>query len=101
MPKIKGAFLDGGRLKEGIFTLRTMDDAKQILKRVEKGKKAMIVGSGLIGMEMAEALSRRGMKTYASELMAHMLPGMIDEDIAAIVQRRAEGHSIPWLQMQL
>jgi len=89
IPEIKGAFLDEGRLKEGIFTLRTMDDAKQILKQVEKGKRAMIVGSGSIGMEMAEALSRRGMKTYV-RLRTHMLAGMIDEDMAAIVQKRAE-----------
>jgi len=97
IPKIKGAFLEEGRLKEGIFTLRTMDDAKQILKRVEKGKRAMIVGSGLIGIEMAEALSRRGMKIYV-RLRTHMLTGMIDEDMAAPVQKGAEElgiHFIP------
>lgn len=96
IPEIKGAFLDEGRLKDGIFTLRTMDDAKQILKRVERGKRAMIVGSGSIGMEMAEALSRRGMKTYV-RLRTHMLTGMIDEDMAAIVQRRVEEHGIQFI----
>ncbi len=96
IPEIKGAFLDEGRLKEGIFTLRTMDDAKQILKRVERGKRAMIVGSGSIGMEMAEALSRRGMKTYV-RLRTHMLTGMIDEDMAAIVQRRVEEHGMHFI----
>jgi len=96
IPEIKGAFLEGRRLKEGIFTLRTMDDAKQILKRVERGKRAMIVGSGSIGMEMAEALSRRGMKTYV-RLRTHMLTGMIDEDMAAIVQKRAEEHGMNFI----
>jgi len=97
VPQIEGALLHNGTPKEGLFTLRTMDDARQIHQRVEKGKRAMIIGSGLIGMEMAEALSLRGMETYASELMAHMLPGMIDEDIAAIVRRRAEEHGIPFI----
>jgi len=96
VPEIEGAFLEGGRLKEGIFTLRTMDDAKQILQRVERGKRAMIVGSGFIGMEMAEALSRRGMKTYV-RLRTHVLTGMIDEDMADIVQRSAEKHGISFI----
>jgi NADH oxidase (H2O2-forming) len=95
-PPIKGAFLDGGRLKEGIFTLRTIDDAKKIQERVEEDKVAMIVGSGLIGMEMAEALSRRGMKTYV-RLRTHVLTGMIDEDMAAIVRRSAEEYSIHFI----
>jgi len=96
IPEIKGAFLDEGRLKEGIFTLRTMDDAKQILKRVERGKRAMIAGSGSIGMEMAEALSRKAMQTYV-RLRTHMLTGMIDEDMAAMVQRRAEEHGMHFI----
>ena len=96
VPPIKGAFLDEGRLKEGIFTLRTMDDAKKIHKRVERSKTAMVVGSGFIGMEMAEALSRRGMKTYV-RLRTHLLAGMIDEDMAAIVQRNADEHGIHFI----
>ena len=97
VPKAEGAFSKGGRLREGVFVLRTMDDARQILKRVEKGKKAMIVGSGSIGMEIAEALSHRGMEVYASELKAYMLPSMVDEDMAAIVERRVEEHGIHFI----
>jgi len=96
VPTITGAFLGGRRLKEGIFTLRTIDDAKQILKRVEKGKRAMIVGSGFIGMEMAEAISQRGMETCV-RLRTHVLTGMIDEDMAAIVQKGAEEHGIHFI----
>jgi len=96
VPETEGAFLDGGRLKQGIFTLRTMADAKQIHGRVEKGKRAMIVGSGLIGMEMAEALSLRGMETYV-RMRTHVLTGMIDEDMAALVQKSAAAHGIHFI----
>lgn len=96
VPEIEGAFLDGRRLKEGVFTLRTMDDAKQIHGRVDKGKRAMIVGSGLIGMEMAEALSVRGMETYV-RLRTHVLTGMIDEDMAALVQKSAAARGIHFI----
>ena len=96
VPPIKGASMDKGKLKEGVFTLRTMDDAKKIHTRVKKGKTAMVVGSGLIGMEMAEAFSLRGMKTYV-RLRTHLLTGMIDEDMAAIVHRNAAEHGIHFI----
>lgn len=96
VPEIEGAFLDGGRLKQGIFTLRTMDDAKQIHGHIEKGKRAMIVGSGLIGMEMAEALSLRGMETYV-RLRTHVLTGMVDEDMATLVQKSAVARGIHFI----
>jgi NADH oxidase (H2O2-forming) len=96
VPETEGVFLDGGRLKQGVFTLRTMDDAKQINGHIEKGKMAMVVGSGLIGMEMAEALSLRGMETYV-RLRTHVLTGMIDEDMAALVQKSAVARGIHFI----
>ena len=96
LPEIEGAFLDAERLKQGIFTLRTMNDAKQIHGHIEKGKGAMVVGSGLIGMEMAEAISLRGMETYV-RLRTHVLTGMIDEDMAALVQKSAVARGIHFI----
>jgi len=96
VPETEGAFLNGGRLKEGVFTLRTMADAKQIHGGVKKGKRAMIVGSGLIGMEMAEALSLRGMETSV-RLRTHVLTGMIDEDMAALVQKSAAARGVHFI----
>jgi len=93
IPDVKGIFAGGGELREGIFALRTMEDARRIMEQVQKGKRAMIVGSGLIGMEMAEALSMREMRTQV-RLRTHMLAGMIDEDMAAIVHKSAERHGI-------
>ena len=93
IPDVKGTFAGGGELREGVFALRTMEDARRIMEQVQKGKRAMIVGSGLIGMEMAEALSMREMRTKV-RLRTHMLAGMIDEDMAAIAQKSAERHGI-------
>ena len=96
IPEVKGAYVDGARLREGVFTLRTMDDAKRILKKAEKGGRAMIVGSGLIGMEMAEALSLKGMETFV-RLRTHVLTGMIDEDMAHVVQEAAEQRGVNFI----
>jgi NADH oxidase (H2O2-forming) len=96
IPDVKGTFASGGELREGILALRTMGDARRILEQVQNGNRAMIVGSGLIGMEMAEALSLRGMRTYV-RLRTHLLAGMVDEDMAAIVQNRAEQRGIHFI----
>ena len=96
VPDVKGTFASGGELREGIVALRTMGDARRILEQVQNGKRAMIVGSGLIGMEMAEALSLRGMRMYV-RLRTHVLAGMVDEDVAAIVQEKAEQSGIHFI----
>ena len=54
-----------GEALEGVFTLKTYSDALRIkawLKEVPC-RRAVIVGAGFIGMEMAEALRRRGIET--------------------------------------
>ena len=56
VPPIKGAESDG------VYTLRSMDDAKAI-KAASKNKNVVIVGTGFIGMEVASALSQAGTPT--------------------------------------
>ena len=53
IPPFKGAELDG------VYTLRSMDDAKAI-KNASDNKHVVIVGTGFIGMEVASALMEAG-----------------------------------------
>ena len=53
IPSFKGAELDG------VYTLRSMDDAKAI-KNASDNKHVVIVGTGFIGMEVASALMEAG-----------------------------------------
>ena len=70
-----------------IFTLRTINDAVKIKSFVDSGKvtNAVIVGGGLIGLEMAENLVMRGIKVTVVELLDQILPPM-DKDMALLVQ---------------
>ncbi|MBI2556080.1 MAG: FAD-dependent oxidoreductase, partial [Planctomycetes bacterium] len=70
-----------------IFTLRTINDAVRIKLFVDSGKvkHAVIVGGGLIGLEMAENLVLRGIKVTVVELLDQILPPM-DKDMALLVQ---------------
>ncbi|MCF6154769.1 MAG: dehydrogenase [Candidatus Brocadia sp.] len=71
-----------------IFTLRTMSDALKIRACVDGGsiKNAVIVGGGLIGLEMVENLIPRGIKVTVVELLDQILPPL-DKDMASIVQK--------------
>ena len=67
---------------EGAFFLRNMKDAIEIRNIATKSKSAIVVGAGLIGMEVAESLMKIGIKTKILEYMPNILPNMIDEDVA-------------------
>jgi len=74
---------------EGIYSVKDVASADQILNWITAAqpKKAVIIGGGLIGMEMVEVLSTRGLEVTVVEAMAHVLPGALDEDIAMPVEK--------------
>lgn len=82
IPPLPGISLDN------IFILRTVSDVLRIRACVDSGKvkNAVIVGGGLIGLEMAENLSLRGIKVAVVELLDQILPPL-DEDMALLVQK--------------
>lgn len=58
----------------GVFTLRTLDDTDRIKKVVDQGvKRAVIVGAGFIGLELAENLVHRGVAVTLVELSKQIL----------------------------
>jgi NADPH-dependent 2,4-dienoyl-CoA reductase/sulfur reductase-like enzyme len=48
---------------EGIFGIQTLDDGAAVISELDKRKpqRAVVVGGGYIGVEMAEALARHGL----------------------------------------
>ena len=74
--------------KEGISTLKTMADAEKILNM--KGKRAVVIGAGSIGVEACISLTRRGIKTTLLEQLGQVMPTVFDAEAAEIVQQRIE-----------
>ncbi len=72
---------------EGIFTLRTPEDAMAIRAWLEREHPAhaVIVGGGYIGLEMAEALAAHGLHITLVEMLPQVLPNM-DLDMVGYVQ---------------
>jgi len=89
--------VEGANLKR-VFRLWRPEDAIAIRQLVtaEELKTAVIVGGGLIGVEMAEALTRWGLHVTVVEMLPHILPGLLDEEGAVYLTRylRSEGVDI-------
>lgn len=87
--------LPGIELKN-IFTLRDPDDADEIKAAVASGeiKRAVIVGGGAIGLEMAENLTALGVRSSIIDMAPHILPGF-DGDFAAFAENELADHGIP------
>jgi len=70
--------------KEGISTLKTMQDAERIYKF--DGKRAVVIGAGSIGVESCISLMRRGVSVTLLEQLGHVLPTVFDDEAAGIIR---------------
>ena len=84
-----------GAALPGVFTLRSLGDAKAIKSWItERGvKKAVVIGGGYIGLECAENLKKRDIDTFIVE-MGNKLMAPFDTDVAARVQRHSENNGV-------
>lgn len=76
-----------GREHANVFTLRTIKDMEDIESFIENKspKTAAIIGTGFIGLEVAENLTRLGIKVTLIEKMPQVSPSL-DSDMAILVQ---------------
>ena len=85
MPPIKG------KEKEGILSLRGIEDGEKIDAAVKAGaKSAVIMGAGLIGLEVGVGLMERGLKVTVVEMLPQILPQLLDADMAKMVHEHLE-----------
>lgn len=86
--------IDGVELKN-VFCLRTPDDAVNIRNAVEADdiKRAVVVGGGYIGLEIAENLASQGVRVTVIDMAKHILPGF-DEEFAEYVENHLADQGI-------
>lgn len=69
-----------------IYYLRTLDDAAAISSQAAEGKRAVVIGAGFIGMEVAASLTQRGVKTTVIESQSHIWARFLDATLARFFQ---------------
>lgn len=78
--------LEGGDL-EGIMTLRTVEDADRII--AEKGRSVLVIGGGLLGLEVAYSVAKcYGKPVTVLESAEHLLPRQFDKDSSKFLEDR-------------
>ncbi|MGE5628093.1 MAG: NAD(P)/FAD-dependent oxidoreductase [Solirubrobacterales bacterium] len=65
---------------DNVFSLRTISDAKKIKKQIVKGKKGIIVGGGVLGLEAAWSMKNAGMEVTVLENASRLLSRQVDEE---------------------
>ena len=75
----------------GVFGVQTLDDGAALLADLDRvpPRRAVVVGGGYIGIEMAEALVRRGVAVTVADQAAEPM-ATLDPDMGAIVHRTME-----------
>ena len=96
VPNIKGVN------QKGVFFIRNYSDGVKIndSTRTRDVHSSIIAGAGLIGLEMVEAFKKRGhtgrgdMDVTVVEMADHILPSLLDKNMAKIVERELEANGV-------
>jgi NAD(P)H-nitrite reductase large subunit len=75
----------------------SLDDARRLGEALEGGKRALIIGAGLIGLKCAEGISGKAKAITVLDLAPRILPSILDGDGAKLVQGHLEGRGIEFV----
>lgn len=78
-----------GMDKKGVFKMRTPDDAISMRSYIEENnvKKAVVIGAGFIGLEVAENLKAQGISVTVIDFAPQVMPGIFDPEMAHYVKK--------------
>jgi len=84
LPSFEGAHLPG------VMTLRSIQDARQVIDqvRLRRLERAVVLGGGALGLEWAHALREHGVAVSLVELAPRLLPGALDEVASDLLAAR-------------
>ena len=83
----------GSNLK-GIMTTRTLEDARTMVEFVARTKRAVVVGGGLLGLNLAQSLRERGLDVNLLVRGDRLWPAMLDQIASDIIAKRLEQEGI-------
>jgi len=86
---------DGLGVPDGVHLLHSMGDTFAVMRTLEDATpaSAVIVGAGYIGLEMADALTVRGLAVTQMEQLPEVLP-TVDPQLGALVHAELAGHGV-------
>lgn len=84
-----------GATSDHVFSLWTLEDMDKIDKhlKTKEPKTAVVVGGGFIGLEMVEALVKRGLKVHVVEKMQHVM-AIMEAETAGFITRELNAYGV-------
>ena len=76
--------------KDGVFVFRTLDDTRELLARADVGKKAVVIGGGLLGLEAARGLQVQGCEVTVVHLMDTLMERQLDQTGGGYLKAKME-----------
>src|SRR5262245_32268298 len=80
--------------KQGVFVFRTLDDCEAIMNYAVSGKRAVVIGGGLLGLEAARGLLNLGAEVHVVHLMSHLMEVQLDAPAGAALKRSMEAMGV-------
>ncbi|GAV22161.1 NAD(P)/FAD-dependent oxidoreductase [Carboxydothermus pertinax] len=74
----------------GVYTLRNLEDLKAIRDKAGSAKKAQVIGGGVLGLEVAYYLGKRGIEVGVVEHNDRLLPRQVDQEGSEILANAAK-----------
>lgn len=88
IPPIKGVS------QPGIHSLRSIKDANEIMEEAKDGKRVLVIGGGILGLEAAAALAKRGAKVTVGEGSTWLMPRQLTQSGAGYIVKALDAMKI-------
>jgi len=79
-----------GMDKRGVYVLRTLDDAITIRDAVKASARVVVVGGGILGVELAAAIKESGQEPIVVTNTDTLLPAQLDQSASGLLMKRLE-----------
>jgi NADPH-dependent 2,4-dienoyl-CoA reductase/sulfur reductase-like enzyme len=91
--------IPGGNRPEVLY-LRGMKDSRAIRARIKRGKRAVVIGSGFIGMEVSSVLASQGVQTTMVFPDNRVWQRLFPPPVSTFFERQFAGHGITFMKSE-
>jgi len=94
VPRIAGLHRPGRGYHQGVFTFRTIDDTRGMIRYAREHQRAVVIGGGLLGLEAARGLQSHLPHVTLVHSAGHLMNAQLDPQAGAILRRSVEALGI-------
>ncbi len=90
VPPIDGLYNARRGFHQGVFTFRTIDDTRRMVRYARDHERAVVIGGGLLGLEAARGLQGHGVRVTLVHAASHLMNAQLDAQGGAVLKRNVE-----------